>query len=212
MRSLQPPSIIENVMGSAVTEGALTVIGVLAGGPLTALLPILSKSLAAERQRKRVEAALLEIDGVLKDHERALRSYSDDQYKLINEFILALLHTTSEEKIAYLKRAIRNVVDASDFLAQEAIVLSRIVRDISADEANFLCANFAYDRVQLSTVEADHGMSVLNVKPGTRESLVVTGLVSLGILETAEPTWDESGLLRYSTITAKLLVLLRDHP
>jgi hypothetical protein len=38
------------------------------------------------------------------------------------------------------------------------------------------------------------------------------GLFSLGVLVAAEPTWDDTGLLRFSPIAAKLIVLLRQEP
>lgn len=210
MSSLLPPTNLERVAGSVAAEGALTAVGAMAGGPLAALLPVLGKSLAAERQRRRVEAALAEIDATLREHEQALNSISDAQYKLINEAILALLHTTAEEKMVYLKRAIRNAIAMTSVDSQEAVVLSRVVRDMSAGEAAFLCENFGYDRIQVASGEAEHDMKVLFIKPGTPQALVVTGLVSLGILESAEPTYDEGGLLRYSSVTAKLIALLRN--
>lgn len=198
--------------GSVATEGALTVVGALAGGPLAALLPVLAKSLAAERQKSRVEAALRDIEQVLTEHESALNALSDAQYKLINESILAILHTTAEEKLVYLRRAVRNALAMAALDSQDAVVLGRAVRDISAHEARFLCESFAYDRVQVTSIDAAHEMKVLTIRPGTPEALIVTGLVSLGLLEAAEPTWDESGLLRYSSVTAKLIALIRRAP
>lgn len=212
MSSLQPPSNIERIAGSVATEGALTVVSVLAGSPLAALLPVLGKSLAAERQKARVEAALRDIDQVLAEHESALKALTDAQYKLINESILALLQTTAEEKMVYLRRVVRNTLTMSALDSQEAVVLSRVVRDMSADEARFLCETFSYDRVQVALTAGPHDSRVLNIRPATSEALVVTGLVSLGLLEAAEPTWDDSGLLRYSSVTAKLIALLRDAP
>lgn len=210
MQTPQAPSRLERAAGHISTEVALTAVGALAGGPLAALLPVLGKSLAAERQKARVEAALHDIDQVLHSHADALRTLSDGQYKIVNEAILALLHTTSEEKMAHLRRVVRNALRMPKVASQESVVLSRIVRDISADEARFLVANFGFERVQVASADVDHKMKVLNVKPGSSEALVVTGLVSLGLLEAAEPTWDESGLLRYSSVTAKLIALLQD--
>ena len=172
---------------------------------------MLTKSLASERQQKRVEDALVRIDKTLNAHTEALRNLTDERYKLINEAILALLQTTSTEKIEYLRRAVHNsLVGGSSILPQEAVVLSRIIRDISADEADFLVKHFHYDRIQLASATVEHEMKVLTIAPESREGIVVTGLVSLGLLSTAEPTWDESGLMRFSPIVAKLLVLLRE--
>jgi hypothetical protein len=210
MPSLKPSTALENAAGHTGTEAALTLVGALSGNPLAALLPVLGTSLASERQKKRVEEALLRIDATLNEHADLLRNISDSQYKLVNEAILALLHTTSSEKIEYLRRAVHNSLVVSGILPQEAVVLARIVRDISADEADFLARNFQYDRVQLAASAAEHKQKVLTVAPESHEGLVVTGLVSLGLLSAAEPTWDESGLMRFSPIVAKLLVLLRE--
>lgn len=211
MPSLSPPTVMEKASSHVATEAALTLAGALSGSPLAALLPVLANSLASKRQQKRVEDALNHIDTTLNEHAEALRNLTDSQYKLINEAILALLQTTSIEKIQYLRRAVHNsLVVGGNILPQEAVVLARIVRDISADEAEFLVKSFHYDRIQLASATAEHDQKVLTVAPESQQGLVVTGLVSLGLLSTAEPTWDESGLLRFSPIVAKLLVLLRE--
>lgn len=209
MSSLKLPSRLENASGSLGTKAALTLIGALSGNPLAALLPVLSSSLASERHKQRVEDAIRSVDATLKRHEGELRELSDSQYKILNEAILAILQTTSQKKIEYLRHAVRNSLKIDGLMPQEAVVLGRIVRDISAEEAEFLLNNFQYDRVQVSTAEAEHKMKVRNVKPESSEGTVVTGLVSLGLLTAAEPTWDENSLLRFSPIVAKLLVLLR---
>lgn len=207
--SLQPASKTEKFAGSLPVEIALTAIAASAGGPLVALLPILGKSLAAERQKQRVEKALNEINNILNEHSETLFTFSDEQYKLINEAILTLLQTTSEQKISYLKRVIRNTIDIKDIEQQEVAVLSRIVRDISADEVNFLIDNFAYDRIIISSIEAKHALKVLKIKPDSHENLIVTGLVLHGILENGEPGFYEDDFLRYSKITAKLMAILK---
>lgn len=210
MPSLKPPSSLEAVSGSAATEAALTVVGALTGGPLAPLLPVLVKSLASGRQHSRVVAALASIDQTLKDHSSQLADLTDEQYKLVNETILAVLHTTSEQKLSYLRTAIRNALALSDLLPQESVVIGRIVRDISAEEAAFLLANFDYERVQLAKTPGPHEQRVLTVDPDSRDGLVAVGLISLGLLAPDEPTYDDSGLLRFSSVVAKVIVLLRE--
>ncbi len=210
MSLLKPPTPLEKIAGHTGTEAALTLVGALSGSPLAALLPVLSNSLASGRHRQRVENALTQIDATLNEHAELLHNLSDSQYKLINETILALLHTTNREKIEYLQRAVNNSLLVSSILPQEAAVLARIVRDVSADEADFLVKHFHYDRIQLASSSAEHKQKVLTVAPESHDGLVVTGLVSLGLLSAAEPTWDDSGLLRFSPIVTKLLVLLRE--
>ena len=210
MNRLQPPSRLEVLAGHPATEAALTYVGAVSGNPLLALLPVLAKSLASERQKQRVEGALTEMNAILTQHESLIRALTDEQYKLINESILALLHTTSIAKIEYLRRAVANGLYATSVLPQEAIVLSRVIRDISAEEADFVLKNFQYDRVQVSSSADGYGQTHLRVSPDSPEGLVALGLVSLGLLAEAEPNWDDSGMLRFSPITAKLIALLRE--
>jgi hypothetical protein len=210
LTSLKPPSALERLAGSTATEATLTIVGALAGGPLAPLLPVLSNALASGRQRERVTEALASIDQTLNDHSSQLAALTDEQYKLINETVLAVLHTTSEHKLSYLRTAVRNALALNDLLPQEAVVLGRIVRDVSAEEAAFLVAHFDYERVQLAKTPGEHEQRVLTVDPDSKEGLIVVGLVSLGLLTAAEPTYDDSGLLRFSAIVAKLLALLRE--
>jgi type II secretory pathway pseudopilin PulG len=203
---------LEKIAGNLGTEVALTFVGALSGSPLAALLPVLSNFLASTRQKQRIEEALQDIDATLNAHADALRDISDSQYKLINETILALLQTISAEKVRYLRNAVHNSLAASDILPQEAAVLSRVIRDISADEAAFLAANFQYQRVTFSLPSGknDGDESVLSVAADSPEGLLVTGLISLGLLSSASPAIGDSGRFRFSPIVVKLLALLRE--
>lgn len=206
---LWPPTAIEKVAGSVATESALTIVGALAGGVLAPLLPVLAKSLASERQSQRVEAALSEIGSVLEAHDQALRDMTDAQYKLINETILAILHTTSDEKLAYLRKAIRNGLSMSEIQPEESVVLSRVIRDISAEEADFLAQNSSHERIQFGIASGPATPSVLVLPAGGRNELIVSGLISLGLLIPAGPAIDDQGVMRFSNSVAKILALLR---
>jgi hypothetical protein len=209
MSLIKPPSVVERISGSLAIEAVLTAVAAGAGTPLAALLPVLGKSLAAERHKLRVEATLRDINDVLASHEAQLRSLTDQQYKFINETVLALLHTTSEEKMALLRNAVQNGLAAVELPSQEAVFLSRIIRDISFEEANFLLQNFNYKRIWLNETALDgDGSNTLVIKPNTPEGRVVLGLIMLGLVTTAEPTWDESGHLKFSPFVAKLIALL----
>ena len=120
-----------------------------------------------------------------------------------------MLHTTSEEKMVLLRNAVQNGLAAVELPSQEAVFLSRIIRDISFEEANFLIQNFNYKRIWMNeTAHDDDGRNTLVVKPNTTEGYVVLGLIMLGLITTAEPTWDESGHLKFSPFVAKLIALL----
>lgn len=211
MSAHRPPTTLEIVAGSLPVEAALTVIAAAAGTPLSALLPVLGKSLAAERQRERVEVTLREMNGILARHETELAHLTDQQYKFINEAVLALLHTTSESKMKLLRDVVQNSLSTFSLPDQEAVFLSRIIRDISAEEAQFLLANFSYQRIWLSELEpGDKKVPTLAVKPASSEGQTVLGLLTLGLVASAEPTFDDLGLLKFTPMAAKLIVLLRN--
>lgn len=214
MATLPPPSTLERFAGNVATESALTIVGALAGGPLAPLLPILAKSLAAERQRVRVEATLTEVISVLSDHEEKIHLLTDEQYKLINETVLAVLQTTHDEKLQYLRAVVRNSLDAKALYPEEATILSRIVRDISAVEADFLLHTFQFKGVHLTEAQVGQESSdgILRIDPESQDALTVSGLLSLGILSPAEPTWDAPNVLRFTAIVTKLVALLQIPP
>lgn len=211
MSALKPPTTLEIVSGSLPTELALTTVATIAsgGGVLAPLLPVLAASLASQRHRGRVEEALVEIQATLEAHSDVIKNISDGQYQLINETVLALLRATSTEKIQLLKSAVKNTINIAPMLSQEVVVLGRIIRDISAEEADFLVKHFGFDRVQLASSTTDYEQKVLTVHPDSPDGLIVVGLVSLGLLTAAEPTFDDSGLLRFAPITAKFLALIK---
>ena len=211
MRKLPQPKHLERATGSLVADSTLTVVAALAGGPLVALLPVLSKSLAAGRQRERVETAVLEVQAILIEHEAQLMALTDEQYKLINESILAMLATTQAEKLTLLRNAVKNTLSTSDFNPQESVVLSRVIRDISVQEVNFLLVAFAYQGVEL-TRSAKGEISdntILQVNPDSNNALNVAGFVSLGLLSPSESNVGSLGVLRFTRIAAKVLALLR---
>ncbi|MGZ5008752.1 MAG: hypothetical protein ACXV8W_12660 [Methylobacter sp.] len=210
MSLIKSSTTLEKTAGSLATEAALTFISAFAGTPITALLPVLTNSLAAERQKQRVEVTLQEINSILARHESQIASLTDQHYKFINEAVLALLHTTNEHKMKLLKDAVQNSLSASVLPDQEVAFLGRIIRDISAEEAHFLMDNFSFGRIWLN--EGDPGESkqdILAVKPGTLQGQIVLGLLTLGLVTSAEPTWDDSGLLRFTPMAAKVIAILK---
>jgi len=210
MKTPPVPTVVEKVTGNVVVETAATVVAALAGGPLAAMLPVLGKSLASERQKARVEQYLVDVSATLNAHETLLRELSDAQYKLINEAVLASLQTTQSEKLQILRVAVQNALHMKDVEPQEAILLSRIIRDISPEEAAFVVKNYSYKGVHVfaTSPEAPAQEGILRVEPGSRDSLSVSGLLSLGVLTPGEPTWDAPSVLNFSGIVGKVIALL----
>jgi len=211
MGKLTSPTAVEQVSGHLTTQTALTVISAIAAGPLVALLPVLAGSIAAERQKARIEKCLAEISFILQEHSDFIRSLSDEQYKLVNESVLALLQTTDQKKLDYLRSVVANSLTTSNLEFQEAAVLSRVIRDISAEEADYLIRTFQYQGIHLMAPAEGQEFTdnILRVDPSTRDALIVSGLMSLGLLIPAEPTYSAPSILRFSGIVAKLILLLR---
>lgn len=208
---LPKPTHIERLSGSLTVEVGLTAFGASYGGALAPLLPILAKSLGAERQRLRVEKSLLEIAAVLERHEEAIVNLTDEQYKLINETVLTLLQTTQEKKLRYLRTVVENTLSEKQILPEEATMLSRVVRDISAEEIAFLLRSFQYDGVLLtnSSEPEKDGYNYLHLIPNSSDALNVSGLISLGLVESGETMWIGTPL-RFNRISGKLIALLQD--
>jgi hypothetical protein len=203
---MDKPTLIEKHAGSVVAQGALAALAAQVATPLAALLPVLANSLAAERHKKRVENALSEIDAQLREHSDVLQSLSDDQFKFVNEVVLAVLQTTEDEKLAYLKRAISNGLRTDADLGYSA-QLSRILRDIAAAEIRFLIENFQFERIVFDVEPGtDRG---LRVNGGSSQEIAVTGLIALGLIVPAGSTIKTSGAYRFSLLVAKLVALVR---
>ncbi len=200
------PSALEKVSGNLATEVALTAVGAAVGGVLAPLLPILSKTLAASRQQQRVETTLRDIAGVLEQHGDQINQISDGQYKLINEIVLAVMHTTDEGKLQYLRVAAANVLQKPDEHNDEALIVARILRDISASELAFLLRAFEFKGVAICNDEIKDS-AILVVPKLSDDSTIVSGLISLGLLRSDESTWDFT-IYRTGRLAAKVIALV----
>jgi hypothetical protein len=211
MPPVRSSTLVETASGGLPAEAALTVIAALVGGPVAPLLPVLAKSLAATRQRQRIEATLLDICNELEKHEQALVVMTDAQYKLVNESVLALLQTAQVEKLKLLKNAVSNALITDGVADHEAVLLSRVIRDISPEEAAFLARNYSRAGVTYTSTPSPLAIpeDVLSVAANSADALLVTGLLSLGILTPAENTWEGIGVMRFSRLAPMLLALLR---
>ena len=218
MTKIPQPTGLERLAGNPAVEAGLTLAAAAAAGLSSAaplllpLVPVLAKSIAATRQQARVETALREMTAVLDHHAEAIATLSDAQFKLVNEAVLAVLSCTQESKLRYLKNVVQNTIGASSLSDQEAIALSRVVRDMSAEEAEMLLFAFSYERVrighQASSVEGDG--KTLRLTVNTSAAFSISGLLSLGVLSPGEDSWGGNGSLIFTGIAAKLIVLLRD--
>ncbi len=200
-------SELEKASGSLPVSIGGTLLAAFSGTPLTALLPVLTSALASSRHKQRVKKAIEEISSDLEQQKEKLKDLTDGQYKVVNESILAIFHTIEKEKLKYLRNVVKNTVDDISIQNQEAVLISRLVRDLSAAEVKFLIDNRHTARFMLSENRPSDS-EALHILPDSDLGLVASGLVSLGLLVSAEPTWDDTGRLRFAPIVNKLVSLL----
>lgn len=200
-------SAIAAALPALPSESSVTVVAA------AALIPPLFNSLPGQRQKRRMEEWQVVVSQDLEKLKYQLQRLTDEQYQLINEFVSAASQTISAEKLGYLRSAVRNTVAIENLATQEACILGRIIRDISAQEADFVCKNFSYEYVFVGS----DGSSVLNslrLEINSKEFLIVKGLAGLGVLDIVD-NGDQGGLFgkgtyfTFSKITSKLIVLLQ---
>ena len=83
------------------------------------------------------------------------------------------------------------------------------IRDISSDEIVFIINNFQYEGVTVTKMKNTNDR-LLVVKPGSKDEIVVSGLINLGLFYIKDATWDSS-VYSWSPIVVKVLNLLKTH-
>ncbi len=203
-------SMVEKVSSSLAVNAAATAVGVFGATitPLAAFIPFLVKSLGSSRQTKRLEKMMQELEAVLERQSEQIESLTDDQYKVVNEAISAAFYTINEDKLEFLKRTIMNSINEPDLVASASDLLSRIVRDISADEARFVVQNASYKSI--AVMEPPRKLDgVLFLKRGSVEETILSGLINLGLVYLQT---NRAGMIDYewSPLVPKLIALLKE--
>jgi hypothetical protein len=210
------PDLVERGAGSLITQGVTAAIAAADGGVTAVLLPVLATTLASDRQKKRVDLAIASLNSDLEKISTGLKNISDNQYKLINEIVLTVFQTTCDEKIQYLRNAVFSAVIETDLKSQETYQLSRVLRDISAAEIQFLTEHFQYEGVLLldafeqiiDAVQKPEYKSILQLMTHSAEGKVVTGLINIGMLIQTGTRYTDVNLHKFSPICGKLITLV----
>lgn len=210
-------SSLGTTLAAAATPAALLALASESPGVLVvaaaAMIPPLVDSLPAQRQKQRVEQWQKDVTADLELLKVQIQQLTDEQYQLINEVVGAASQTVSAEKLSYLRAAVRNTILMKEVASQEASLLSRIVRDISAHEADFVCRSFGS---QFVFVGKSQGLAPnsLHVDVNSEDSLIVLGLVGLGFLEPVQKKGGNFGggsegtYFSFSRLASKLITLL----
>lgn len=176
---------IEKLAGHVVTQGVTTLIGAL--NPAAAILPVLLSSAANARMQERIDEALKWLQDELIKLEGNVARMSDAQYKIVCEALSHLHRTSDAKKIGYLKRAVINGVLDEELSGEKAYIVSRILRDISALEIDFLLMVMKHNQVYIINQKPDGSIPVFdaaayNVANSIENQMIIAGLLSLGLV------------------------------
>ncbi|QNF13681.1 hypothetical protein FT670_03350 [Aeromonas jandaei] len=126
---------------------------------------------------------------------------------MLSETISTMFQTINPEKVSYLKSAIVNSLFIKNLIPQESVMLARIIREISAEEVDFIFKNNSFKYVRISD-SVNNRADTLLIPRESRESLIVAGLETIGVLEFGIGTMGDGNSLCFSKLTSKLLDLL----
>ena len=214
---------VEKISDNPLTTLASTTVGTVGGffigGPLGAvlgaLLPVLTNIPAHKRAEKRINSIEKDIKRICDENPEKLHELNDAQYKILTETILTIFQTIEENKLDSLRRIVRNtIIGNTEITHHESAPISRIIRDISADEAIFLVNNSHYLKIVIKHYEYEIDTkenTVLYIDATDEKISIVNGLVNLGLLS-ATPAGVGGVSVDYvfSTIATKLKKLLND--
>ncbi|MBI3480662.1 MAG: hypothetical protein HY016_09970 [Nitrosomonadales bacterium] len=209
---MEKPSVVERIAGSLATKAGATWLAATAPpATLVAIfIPLLGDTLAFGRYQERIGKSISMIEADLTALGARIENLTDAQFKFINETILTILQTLEEEKLAYLRSAVLACVSTPGMTHKEASVISRVIRDISADEIRLLVSSFQYRGVVVSiggkaeTASYSKDMVILQKTPDS--VMLVSGLISLGLLELDDNVFGNT--YSFTPTVSKLLALV----
>lgn len=176
---------IEKFESHVATQSLATLAGALC--PAAAILPVLLSSAANARMQARIDEALVAMQDELTKMRVNVDRMSDAQYKVVCEALSHLQRTSDEKKIEYLKRAVLNGVLDAELSSEKAYIVSRVLRDISALEIDFLLAGIRCTQIYLMVPNPDGSVPILDeaaytVASNVGTQMIIAGLLSLGLI------------------------------
>lgn len=220
---VEKPTTAENVMGNLPANLAVTALAAvlpyvqseagIAAVAAASLLPPLFNSIPDQRYKVRQDEWRHNVSQDLEKLLSQIAALTDEQYHLMNEIVGIASQTINATKLEYLRSAVRNTACMKDLASQEASLLGRLIRDISAHEADFVLQHFGYDYVFVGSNASDW-LNSFNIEENSDDSLVVRGLAGLGILVAVDDGnqmgfFGQGTFFKFSKMAGKLIVLLR---
>lgn len=200
---MKQASGLEKISGSLPVNTSVTALAAVLGGPVAALIPVLTSTLASGRHKARVEAAISEIDSRLSSIEKFHESLTDPQYQLINNIVVTILNTPNDEKIKYLKEAVYNIPLLETLDMHQATVIGRALDNISVSELIFLIECHG-QKILFNDHKRD---SFYNIDKFTQDGECANGLISIGLLSRsdAEGLMSDIGAYHFTPLAKKVL-------
>lgn len=203
-------SKLEVVANSTVVSTAANAIGIFGATitPLAAFIPFLVQSLGSARQSARIEKMLEDVKTIAENNADKIHNLSDDQYKVVNEAVSAAFYTVNEEKLHFLRNAIKNSIETPGLVVGMSDAISRVIRDISVDEVMFILKYKSHKSVTVYQGTLD-GHEIARVMPGSFEEVLLSGVINLGL---AYSKTNYAGIIAYewSPLVEKLVGLLNE--
>lgn len=165
---------------------ALAASSLSTGMLLPPLLPVLTASLAVNRQQKRIYKAIREVEAILKNHTDLIANLSDTQFQLMNDLSNITFQTYDDDKIKLLRNSIVNTVFEGDIIEHEGVVLSRVLRDVSCWEFRFLISIVGYKEVTVmgnkdGSFTPRDGQKL--IEPGSNDDQIIRSLSNYNLVK-----------------------------
>jgi hypothetical protein len=202
---MKSPSLVEKTSGSLTVTAGATALAAVIGGPVAALLPVLTSTLANGRHQKRVELVLSDINDRLLKIERFEDNITDAQFKFISEVVISILNTPDDSKVSYLKDAVFNASLNVSLSMHHATVISRVLNSMSVSELAFLIQ--CHGNNLLFGKHTHDGF--YNIDKFSHDGECALGLISLGLVarSSAEGDMSDIGAYHFTPLAGKVVEL-----
>lgn len=221
-----PPSrLIGQVAGhpmtSAAVAGGSAAAATVLAGPFTAggvmmaaafaMVPVLWDANTRRGSEEKVRDAIQEIREELSNHPEQVRDFSEQQLGFVSETVASLASSYDAEKIGYLKNAVLRASKNPGLVLENSGFLARILRDITAQEMNYIARNFSTRLAVLAPNAESHPGDAHIIEQGSEEEGMVAALLSLGLVRTSSSGPFDFDYYDWTRLAGKLLALIRSN-